>query len=73
MAYFFRTNIREYPGRLSGLFLTGYGTARLVAECFRLPDANIGYLFGTEFVTLGMVYTVPMMLFGMYLLLRRGV
>ncbi len=26
--------------------LAGYGVARIVGECFREPDAHIGYLWG---------------------------
>lgn len=43
---------------------------RLIAEQFRLPDAQIGYLFDTGYITLGMLYTVPMFIVGIYLLFR---
>jgi len=41
--YFF-TNIKDIPGKLSGVFLIGYATTRLIAEQYRLPDAHIGYI-----------------------------
>lgn len=47
-------------GYASAIFLFGYGIFRLFSEFFRLPDAHIGYLFWTEWITLGMIYTLPM-------------
>ncbi len=52
----------------SAIFLTGYAIARLIAEQFRLPDAQIGYLFRTDYITLGMLYTIPMLFLGIYIL-----
>lgn len=57
-------------GRLSGLFLLGYGVARFVVEFVRVPDAHIGYIaFG--WLTKGQLLTVPMMIVGLYFLLRK--
>jgi len=51
---------------VSAMFLVGYGSARMVVEFFRLPDAHIGYLaFG--WFTMGMLLTVPMILAGFLL------
>ena len=51
---------------VSAMFLVGYGTARMIVEFFRLPDAHIGYLaFG--WFTMGMLLTVPMILAGFLL------
>jgi phosphatidylglycerol:prolipoprotein diacylglycerol transferase len=47
----------------SGLFLLVYGCARFTVEWVRLPDANIGYLFG-DWLTMGMVLTTPMIFIG---------
>ena len=44
----------------SAIFLIGYGTLRIFAEFFRLPDTHIGYLFGTQWITLGMMYSIPL-------------
>ncbi|MFZ2256196.1 MAG: hypothetical protein WAW59_00450 [Patescibacteria group bacterium] len=41
---------------------------RLIAEQFRLPDEHIGYLFGTSWMTLGILYTLPMLLAGWIIL-----
>ena len=42
---------------------------RSLAELYREPDAHIGFL--TEYhLTMGQILSVPMMLFGIYLVLR---
>lgn len=54
---------KKYPiwtGVYSGIFLIGYSTMRLIAEVFRLPDSHVGYIFWTEWITLGIIYTFPM-------------
>ena len=50
------------PWRASLIFLWGYGVFRIFAEFLRLPDVHIGYLFWTDWVTLGMLYTLPMII-----------
>ena len=53
---------------VSGLFLLTYGIFRFAVEFVRLPDAHIGYL-ALEWVTMGQLLTVPMILAGIGLLL----
>lgn len=55
------------PGTISAIFLIWYGASRIISECFRLPDTHIGYLFGTSWMTIGMIYTIPMFLGGAYI------
>lgn len=56
-------------GAVSGLFAIGYGTFRCIAEFFRVPDAQIGYLaFG--WLTEGQLLSIPLILFGVMLLAR---
>jgi phosphatidylglycerol:prolipoprotein diacylglycerol transferase len=50
-------------GAISGLFLAGYGVARILAEFVREPDAQIGYL-AWGWVTEGQVLSLPMVLLG---------
>jgi phosphatidylglycerol:prolipoprotein diacylglycerol transferase len=50
------------PGLVTGVFVAGYGAARIVGEFFREPDAQIGYLAGG--LTMGMVLSAPMVLIG---------
>ena len=52
---------------VSGLFLLCYGIFRFLVELVRLPDAHIGYL-AFDWVTMGQVLTLPMILFGVLLL-----
>lgn len=53
------------PGFVSGLFLAGYASSRIFVEFFREPDAHIGYLAG-GWLTMGMVLSLPMLLFGVW-------
>ncbi len=53
-------------GMISGVFLTGYGLSRILVETVREPDAYIGFLtFGT---TYGQWLSLPMVLYGLYLI-----
>jgi phosphatidylglycerol:prolipoprotein diacylglycerol transferase len=56
-------------GRVSGMFLLGYGIFRFLAEFAREPDAFLGYLAGG--LTMGQLLSVPMVIYGAYLLLRK--
>jgi phosphatidylglycerol---prolipoprotein diacylglyceryl transferase len=57
--------VREHRGTLTGAFLVGYGTARIIGEMFRQPDANLGFLFlGT---TMGQLLSIPLVLGGLFL------
>jgi len=58
-----KTPAPDRPGVLSGVFLTGYGVARIVGELFRQPDAQIGYLIGGT--TMGQWLSLPMVLLGL--------
>jgi phosphatidylglycerol:prolipoprotein diacylglycerol transferase len=60
--------LRARPGFISGLFLLGYGIARILGEFFRQPDAHLGFLLGA--VTMGQVLSVPMVLAGIWLMRR---
>jgi phosphatidylglycerol:prolipoprotein diacylglycerol transferase len=48
----------------TGLFLLLYGCGRFLVEWVRLPDANIGYLVGSNWLTMGMLLTTPMIVIG---------
>ncbi len=49
---------------VSGYFLLLYGLARSSVEFIRLPDAHIGYLLNTEWLTRGIVLSLPMIIVG---------
>jgi len=63
-----REAVRARAGMLTGIFLTGYGIARITGEIFRQPDAFLGFLFAG--VTMGQLLSIPMVLVGIWLLLR---
>jgi phosphatidylglycerol:prolipoprotein diacylglycerol transferase len=49
--------------------LIGYGAARIIGEVFREPDDFLGFLwFGA---TMGQLLSIPMLLAGLWLVLRR--
>ncbi|MBS0272079.1 MAG: prolipoprotein diacylglyceryl transferase [Proteobacteria bacterium] len=55
-------------GLLTGVFLSGYGVARILAECFREPDAFLGYFSGG--ITMGQILSLPVLAFGFFLSTR---
>jgi phosphatidylglycerol:prolipoprotein diacylglycerol transferase len=59
---------------VSGWFLLLYGVARSGVEMIRLPDAHIGYLMNTDWLTRGIVLSLPMIIVGLVLLVlaKRG-
>jgi phosphatidylglycerol:prolipoprotein diacylglycerol transferase len=57
--------IRARRGTLTGAFLIGYACARIVSEFFRMPDANLGFLYAGA--TMGQLLSLPVLLFGLCL------
>jgi phosphatidylglycerol:prolipoprotein diacylglycerol transferase len=62
-----RCHMLATRGFVSGVFCAGYGVARTFSEFFREPDIQIGYLAGG--LTMGMLLSVPMILFGIGLMI----
>lgn len=63
-----RTRVREKPGFLAGLFITGYGIARFSVEFVREPDVQLGLLtFG---LSMGQLLCLPMLALGVFLMVR---
>lgn len=58
---------RTRPGRLSGVFLVGYGMARCFCEAFREPDVAIALLSP---LTWGQILCLPMIAIGWFLIRR---
>jgi phosphatidylglycerol---prolipoprotein diacylglyceryl transferase len=56
------------PGLTTGIFGIGYALSRIFVEFFRLPDAHLGYLLGTGWLTMGMVLSLPILLAGLVLI-----
>lgn len=49
------------PRFVGAVFIGGYGLARIFVEFFRVPDAQLGYLLGTSWLTMGMILSLPML------------
>jgi phosphatidylglycerol:prolipoprotein diacylglycerol transferase len=56
------------PGLTAGIFLFGYGTAHIIGEIFREWDYSL--YFTTNYFSQGMVYSLPMVAAGAFLILR---
>ncbi|NIZ08532.1 prolipoprotein diacylglyceryl transferase [Pseudooceanicola sp. HF7] len=75
----FATRTLKHPGRLTGVFIAGYGLARMVVELFRLADHQFitagnphGHVirFSAELgLTMGQVLSLPMVLLGLAFIL----
>ena len=62
LAICIRAGALKRPGLIIGLFAVGYAVARAFCELFREPDAQLGFLWGG--LTMGMLLSVPLFLFG---------
>lgn len=49
-------------GAFLGVFVMGYGIVRFLVEFVRVPDAQLGYLFG--FITMGQLLSLPLIVGG---------
>lgn len=58
------------PGQVSGLFLLGYGVFRFFVEFYREPDIHLGPV-ALDWVTMGQLLSVPVIVAGAWLLMRR--
>ena len=62
LRYFFTKNYLKSPGKISALFLVFYSLFRFLAEFFRAPDTQIGYLILN--LTLGQLISVLFLVAG---------
>jgi len=53
---------------VSGLFALLYGSFRFGVEFVRVPDPQLGYLFGTQWVTMGQMQSLPLIVVGLLLI-----
>ena len=56
------------PRFVGGAFIGGYALARIFVEFFRVPDIQLGYLYG-GWLTMGMVLSLPMLLVSVWAML----
>ncbi|TWF54550.1 prolipoprotein diacylglyceryl transferase [Neorhizobium alkalisoli] len=66
----FRFRALKVPGVISGTFVCGYALCRIFVEFFREPDAQLGYLLGTNWLTMGMILSLPMIAIGLWAIVR---
>ncbi|MFN4155447.1 MAG: prolipoprotein diacylglyceryl transferase [Paracoccaceae bacterium] len=75
----YRRGWLKWPGALTGVFLAGYGAARFVVEFVRQPDAQfitegnplgLALHIGGYGLTMGQILSLPMILVGLWLLMR---
>jgi len=64
---FYRRGAREFPGLMTGVFLLGYGLARILVELFREPDQQIGFLINV--ITMGQILSLPMVIIGVIMII----
>jgi phosphatidylglycerol:prolipoprotein diacylglycerol transferase len=65
----YRRHALKTPGLVCGVFVAGYGLARIFVEFFREPDAQIGYLLD-GWLTMGMLLSLPMVFIGLWAIAR---
>ncbi|MFD1341710.1 prolipoprotein diacylglyceryl transferase [Litorisediminicola beolgyonensis] len=78
----FRTRALSHPGRVTGIFIAGYGAARFLVEFVRQPDAQfvspgnplgLAWEVGGYGLTMGQILSLPMIALGLWLVFRaRG-
>jgi phosphatidylglycerol:prolipoprotein diacylglycerol transferase len=74
LALMVRAGALRRPGLILGSFAAIYAVMRSFCEFFREPDAQLGFLWGSENLTMGMVLCVPLFIAGVLLIafaLRR--
>ncbi len=52
----------RYSGQLSATFVLGYGIIRIILECFREPDEQLGFYF--DYITMGQMLSGGMIILG---------
>ena len=69
LIYFRNKGFLKIPGYISGLFLIFYSSFRFIVEFFRVPDAQLGYLFFN--LTMGQLISFIFFFVGVYLVFSR--
>ena len=68
--YIAKKNIFTKPGVISSLFLILYSMFRFLAEFFRVPDPQIGYMVFD--LSLGQLISVIFLTLGIYLFFKKN-
>ncbi len=61
-----RAGLRARTGLMSGVFMAGYGLARLTVELVREPDPQLGFFLGG--LTMGQLLSLPVLAIGLGLI-----
>ncbi|MGV3577184.1 MAG: prolipoprotein diacylglyceryl transferase [Devosia sp.] len=56
------------PGLVAGIFAIGYALSRILVEFVRLPDQQLGYLYG-GWLTMGQILSLPILIGGLILVI----
>jgi len=66
--YFIRMK-KSFNGQLGLAYMILYSLARIIAECFRQPDIQLGFLYGTSWLTMGILISAIFAIIGIILCL----
>ena len=69
LIFFQKSVSAKKPGFISGIFLIFYSFFRFVIEFFRVPDAQLGYVFLN--LSMGQILSLIFFVFGSYLTLKK--
>ena len=69
LIFFQKSVSAKNPGFISGIFLIFYSFFRFVIEFFRVPDAQLGYVFLN--LSMGQILCLIFFIFGSYLTLKK--
>ena len=69
LIFFSKSVSAKNPGFISGIFLIFYSFFRFVIEFFRVPDAQLGYVFLN--LSMGQILCLIFFIFGSYLTLKK--
>ncbi|MDR2268578.1 MAG: prolipoprotein diacylglyceryl transferase [Rickettsiales bacterium] len=72
MIMLWKTRLKNHAGLLSGTFGILYGIFRIFCEQFREPDIQVGFLLGTDWLTMGMILSFIMIAAGLYLIAKSA-
>jgi phosphatidylglycerol:prolipoprotein diacylglycerol transferase len=61
-------SVRRKVGTLSGVFLAGYALSRIIVELVREPDPQLAFLPQVSFLSMGQWLSIPMLLYGLYVI-----
>ncbi len=64
----FKYKTIQIQGLNSAIFLIFYSVFRIIIEMFREPDSHIGFIFNN--LTMGQILSLPMIMLGIYLIIR---